>query len=66
MHKSTKPLGVGILVATVFHCLPGIHADELRPHMVTGNVNWVYSYAEGQRLARVNKKPLFVVFRCER
>jgi hypothetical protein len=41
-------------------------ADVIPPQKVEGKIDWVYSYAEGQRLARANHKPLFVVFRCER
>jgi hypothetical protein len=33
---------------------------------VTGKIQWVLSYSEGQKLARETGKPLFVVFRCER
>jgi hypothetical protein len=33
---------------------------------VSGKIEWVYSYAEGQQLARKTGKPIFVVFRCER
>ncbi len=41
-------------------------ASDLQPIPVTGKIQWVYSYAEGQTLARQTGKPLFVVFRCER
>ena len=41
-------------------------AAALKPTPVTGKIEWVYSYAEGQKLARETGKPLFVVFRCER
>ena len=57
--------------ATTLACLA---ADEsprathalIAPVPVTGNIQWVYSYAEGQQLARKTGKPMFVVFRCER
>ena len=38
----------------------------IAPVPVTGKIQWVYSYAEGQQLARKTGKPIFVVFRCER
>ena len=41
-------------------------AAAIEPTPVTGKIKWVYSYAEGQKLARETGKPLFVVFRCER
>ena len=41
-------------------------AQDMKPVPVTGNIQWVYTYAEGQKLARQTGKPLFVVFRCER
>lgn len=41
-------------------------AAVVKPTPVTGKIQWVYSYAEGQKLARESGKPLFVVFRCER
>jgi hypothetical protein len=40
-------------------------ADTIPPQPVDGKIKWVYSYAEGQRLARTRGKPMFVVFRCE-
>ena len=40
--------------------------EEIPPQPVDGKINWVYTYAEGQRQARATGKPLFVVFRCER
>jgi len=41
-------------------------AAEVKPIPVTGNIQWVYSYPEGQKLARGSGKPMLVVFRCER
>ena len=41
-------------------------AAEVKPVPVTGNIQWVYSYEEGQTLARQTGKPMLVVFRCER
>jgi hypothetical protein len=46
--------------------LLGGHADTIPPQRVDGKIDWVYTYAEGQRLARASAKPMFVVFRCER
>jgi hypothetical protein len=42
------------------------HAETIPPQPVPGRIQWVYDYAEGQRLARQAGKPLFVVLRCER
>lgn len=39
---------------------------DIAPAPVGGKIRWVYSYAEGQKLARETGKPMFVVFRCER
>lgn len=41
-------------------------AAEVKPIAVTGTIPWVYSYAEGQKIARQTGKPMLVVFRCER
>ena len=41
-------------------------AQEVKTIPVTGNIHWIYSYAEGQKLARETGKPIWVVFRCER
>ena len=41
-------------------------AEAITPIPATGNIQWVFSYEEGQKLARESGKPLFVVFRCER
>jgi len=47
--------------------LPGLAAEtSIKPVPVTGKIQWVFSYAEGQKLARETGKPMFVVFRCER
>lgn len=40
--------------------------DVIPPQPVDGTIQWVYDYAEGQRLAKASGKPLFVVIRCER
>jgi len=71
-------MSVNILMATKFtflSCVIGAMflaffdaagAAAIEPTPVTGKIKWVYSYAEGQKLARETGKPLFVVFRCER
>ena len=41
-------------------------AAVIEPVPITGKIQWVYSYPEGQKLARESGKPIFVVFRCER
>lgn len=41
-----------------------IEKPEATP--VAGKINWVFDYAEGQRLSKSTSKPMFVVFRCER
>ena len=40
-------------------------AEKIPTQPVTGKIDWVYNYAEGQAAARQSGKPLFVVFRCE-
>jgi hypothetical protein len=40
--------------------------EAIPPQPVSGNIQWVYDYADAQRQARETGKPLFVVFRCER
>ena len=45
------------------------HAAEIKKpsaNPIQGTINWVYDYAEGQRLSRSSGKTMFVVFRCER
>lgn len=41
-------------------------ADDVPPKPVDGSIPWLYSYADGKRLATETGKPMFVVFRCER
>ncbi len=63
-----KQLGAVICLAIVLQ-IPStrpVGAEEVKTIPVTGNIQWVYSYAEGQKLARETGKPLWVVFRCER
>jgi len=43
-----------------------LQAADIVPQAVDGKIHWVYTYEEGQKLARETGKPLFVVFRCER
>ena len=38
---------------------------ENPPQLLTGKIQWVYDYEEGQRLSEKTGKPLMVVFRCE-
>jgi len=52
--------------ALVLDSAPPAGAAEVKPIAVTGTIPWVYSYAEGQQLARETGKPMLVVFRCER
>jgi hypothetical protein len=39
---------------------------QIAPTPVPGRIEWVYSYTEGQKLAREAGKAMFIVFRCER
>jgi hypothetical protein len=55
-----------VVVLAVLVAASGVSAEPIPPQKVDGKINWVYGYAEGQRLARETGKPLFVVFRCER
>jgi hypothetical protein len=43
-----------------------VEAADIAPQRVGGRIHWVYSYAEGKKLARETGKAMFVVFRCER
>jgi hypothetical protein len=36
------------------------------PVPVSGRIQWIYSYENGQKLARETGKPMLVIFRCER
>ena len=40
--------------------------EKIPTQPVDGKIRWIYSYAEGKRLAQASFKPMFVVFRCER
>jgi hypothetical protein len=68
--KSTGLTMQRILAAILIGCATlaaASHAAaDLKPTPVTGKIEWVYSYEEGQKLARQTGKPMFVVFRCER
>ena len=44
----------------------GADVTVIAPVPITGKIEWVYSYTDGQQLARKTGKPMFVVFRCER
>ena len=55
-----------VLVLTVLAAASAARAEEIPSQKVDGKISWVYSYAEGQRLARATGTPLFIVFRCER
>lgn len=41
-------------------------AADIAPQPLEGKIKWVYSYAEGKKLAAETGKPIFLVFRCER
>ena len=55
-----------LVVGALLGCGLSGRADVILPQKVEGKIDWVYSYADGQRLARAGQKPMFVVFRCER
>lgn len=55
-----------LIVGALLGWGPSGRADVIPPQKVDGKIDWVYSYADGQRLARAGQKPMFVVFRCER
>ena len=65
MPKIVRRIMALAILAAVFG-VPRLRADVIPPQKVDGKIDWVYSYAEGQRMARDTGKPLFVVFRCER
>jgi hypothetical protein len=54
------------LMALMFVGGTALGAVVIEPVPVTGKIEWVYSYAEGKKVARETGKPMFVVFRCER
>ena len=46
-----------------------LHAEAIpKPpaNPISGKIDWVYDYTEGQKLSQETGKPMFVVFRCER
>jgi hypothetical protein len=43
-----------------------VAAEKIAPTPVEGPIHWIYDYEEGRKLAAESKKPLMVVFRCER
>lgn len=55
-----------IALGILFTVARATGATVIEPVPVTGKIQWVYSYAEGQKLARESGKPLLVIFRCER
>ena len=59
-------LGAICAAAFAFTSVVAAAHAVIAPVPVTGKIQWVYSYAEGQELARKTGKPMFVVFRCER
>ena len=64
--KSSLSLVWTLVISCFGVIVPQAGADSIPPQPVDGKIHWIYSYAEGQKLARANHKPLFVVFRCER
>lgn len=36
------------------------------PTEVSGLISWVFDYETGKELSKLQDKPMFVVFRCER
>jgi|GEM_PF-4644308 len=58
-----------VLASFLFVGIQSLHAEAIPKPAATpveGNINWVYDYAEGQKLSKKTGKPMFVVFRCER
>jgi hypothetical protein len=66
MERLRERAGSALLLTMTLGFVSTARAESIPPQPVDGKVRWVYSYAEGQRLARQTHKPLFVVFRCER
>ena len=52
--------------AMLFASFRLVGAQDVKPVPVSGNIRWIYNYAEGQKIARETGKPILVVFRCER
>lgn len=48
-------------------CLTGsAYGVDIKSEPVSGKIDWIYDYEDGQAAARKTGKPMFVVFRCER
>ena len=40
--------------------------EKPSPSEVSGDIEWVFDIAEGQKISQETGKPMFIVFRCER
>ena len=64
MNKLTH-LFLATFVAGMF-TTPLCFAQKPEKQDVSGKIDWVYDYQEGQQLSKKTGRPMFVVFRCER
>lgn len=60
----TTLFGTVGLVGTM--AFAAVDLEKPQPQPISGKIEWVFDYEEGQRLSRASGKPMFVVFRCER
>ena len=62
-----KFFSLAVLVCCPMLAALASHAqDNPAPTDVSGNIDWVFDLAEGQKIGLETAKPLFIVFRCER
>ncbi len=55
-----------LFAAAMIFCTQPAESAKIPPQPVDGKIKWVYDYEAGKKLGLELKKPLFVVFRCER
>ena len=55
-----------IISCHIFASALAFSQDKPAPTEVSGNIDWVFEIAEGQKISQQTDKPMFIVFRCER
>lgn len=63
--KNLALMSLAIVISATISATSAL-AQTPEPTDVDGNITWVYSYEDGKALSEKTKKPMFVVFRCER
>ncbi len=62
-----RSIQVSTAFAALTFCLTGsAFGVDIKPDPVSGKIDWIYDYEDGQAAALKTGKPIFVVFRCER